>query len=182
MRVFSGTRMLWLSATVICLSSSESHLDVCLLKITSYLSESDRSGLVCVEFHKDFTNSMKGLQMGRFVGVLGFPFIAPVQGMGCCYFFRIIFSLDFEPIASVGILRKIVEIEGKSLILQSSACVLSGNSGCPLILEDGTWIGMVTNNTRESIGSDLIPRLNFSIPVSEFYPIFQYLNKKIGLL
>ncbi len=93
-----------------------------------------------------------------------------------------------------GLLALVEEVDGWPVLLQSSAAVHSGNSGGALVSADGRWIGLVTCNTRTAEGvvrgfllpscamgscctarhAQIIPRLNFSIPLSALAPLFDF--------
>ena len=92
-----------------------------------------------------------------------------------------------QPTITAGTLSRVVTRNGWPAMLQSSAAVHGGNSGGMLLDGQGQLLGIVTNNVRHenALPSDkapagrrqrqrkdqLLPRLNFSIPLRELLPL-----------
>ncbi len=78
-------------------------------------------------------------------------------------------------------ISKIVRHNERPVILETSASVHSGNSGGLLVDKDGRFLGVVTCNIRHTDHTshgNIIPKLNFSIPVSELMPFFQFVKHR----
>jgi len=152
---------------------SDFYLDVALLKL-EYLEQKEISDIRDLLQPLEISQSgMAPLIPGERVFVLGYAVFEPGEFVW--------------PSVSSGILSKVISLHGKPVILESSAPVHRGNSGGLLMSRTGQFLGMVTCNIKfkGSLLSDeechhvqetILPKLNFSIPVSELKQIFDYVQ------
>lgn len=110
------------------------------------------------------------METGQDVYVIGFPVFHPVSGLSATI--------------TAGTLTKIVRVGGVPAQLQSDAQVHDGNSGGMLVNSNMELLGIITSNARHQMEPEktdspsvIIPKLNFSIPVSRMKPIVQAIEK-----
>mmetsp|Transcript_1422 Transcript_1422/g.2077 ORF Transcript_1422/g.2077 Transcript_1422/m.2077 type:complete len:577 (+) Transcript_1422:187-1917(+) len=87
-------------------------------------------------------------------------------------------SSNLSCTVSAGVVSRVVSsLEKKDpALLQTSASVFRGHSGGLLADHRGNFIGMLTSNAKHSNG-DIIPTINFSIPVNVLRPLIDVCNK-----
>jgi serine protease DegS len=110
------------------------------------------------------------METGQDVYVIGFPIFHPVNALSATI--------------TAGTLTKIVRVHGVPAQLQTDAQVHDGNSGGMLVNSNMELLGIVTSNARHQMDPDwmdspsvIIPKLNFSIPVSRMKPIVKAIEK-----
>lgn len=67
-------------------------------------------------------------------------------------------------------------------VIFSDASVQSGQSGGPILSDDGHLIGITVSNSKDDAFQMIYPNINMSVPVYEIFPILQQYGKSKGML
>jgi len=85
-------------------------------------------------------------------------------------------STRLGPTICSGIVSKLATQGARGVaLIQSTACVFRGHSGGALVDGRGHLVGLVTSNAKHASGQ-IIPDLNFSIPVRLLAPLISFAN------
>ena len=81
-----------------------------------------------------------------------------------------------SPSVSQGILSKVVYYRGHPLIIETDARVNRGASGGMLVHGgDGSFLGLVTSNTKHAHSNVVFERINCSIPANLLHPLANFI-------
>ncbi|KAG7334049.1 hypothetical protein KOW79_002456 [Hemibagrus wyckioides] len=114
-----------------------------------------------VQLHESFSHVMvpqitTGFLPGEDVLVLGYGALGKTCG----------------PSLTSGILSRVVQLQNKPVMLQTTCAVNCGASGGAVVrAKTGELLGIVSSNTRDFAAKVTYPHLNFSIPVSVLEPL-----------
>ena len=139
-----------------------SYLDLAIIKINN--NNNNNNKFIPIEYLLENKNITLP-SIGTNISVIGYPLYKP--------------NNKIYATCTTGSLSKIVYYNNKPVIIETNAAVHNGNSGGLLIdSNSGQWLGLVTCNLKQKTSngdSDIIPRLNFSIPINEIIPVLKYI-------
>eukprot|EP00057_Strongylocentrotus_purpuratus_P003081 XP_003725875.1 PREDICTED: peroxisomal leader peptide-processing protease [Strongylocentrotus purpuratus] len=152
-KVSSGS---WMKASVLHTNPVTSPIDLAILKVEGH---QDNASLVSIGMDTDY-------QEGSRVYAVGFPLFDPSQSS--------------TPSVTSGVVSKVIRINQKPIMTQSTCAINAGASGGALLCaETGNLVGIIASNSRDSESGASFPHVNFSIPVECFrHAIKQYIITK----
>ncbi|XP_030849308.1 peroxisomal leader peptide-processing protease-like [Strongylocentrotus purpuratus] len=133
-----------------------SPIDLAILKVEGH---QDNASLVSIGMDTDYRE-------GSRVYAVGFPLFDPSQSS--------------TPSVTSGVVSKVIRINQKPIMTQSTCAINAGASGGALLCaETGNLVGIIASNSRDSESGASFPHVNFSIPVECFrHAIQQYIITK----